>query len=174
VTAAGVAASCGSQFILTILLEAGASPNVVTKKGVTPLALAISRNNLPCIEELLKFGASLYLKDPTYVDFSPVFLSIQSGSLEEIEMICDYRPDLLQESSEEYINSEGCPILHLTLGRIDVLNYLSLRIKDIDQTDGDGNSVLMKLLVYTPSDVSFKEAETMALRLIKRGAKINF
>ncbi len=90
------------------------------------------------------------------MESSPIFSSIRLGNLKAIELMCDNKVDL-----EIMRNSEGLTPIHLAceLGKDDIVNYLCLRTKNLDDDDPSKVSLLTKYLVN-------KNNKEMALKLI--------
>jgi|LauGreDrversion4_2_1035121.scaffolds.fasta_scaffold268735_1 ankyrin repeat protein len=59
ITALGIACFKGNAEILEILHKAGAILNSPTKKGISPLALAIKSKNFDCVKYLLDNKAEI-------------------------------------------------------------------------------------------------------------------
>jgi ankyrin repeat protein len=98
------------------------------------------------------------------VESSPVFLAIRMGNVKAIELMCDNNIDF-----DIIRNSEGLTPIHLAcdLGKDDIVSHLCLRTKNLDDDDPSKVSLLTKYLVN-------KNNKDMALKLIQRGANINY
>lgn len=125
VTALGIAAFKGHLKILDMLYRAGADINI----GTSPLYLAIKTDKIDAVKFLIERGALVH--DPTSVnsDYSPLFQSINLGNLPALEVICDSGVDLdLCKDQNGYT-----PLAYAVILKQDaILNYLSLRVKNLD------------------------------------------
>jgi ankyrin repeat protein len=76
ISAVAIAAMKGDKEILSLLCEAGADVNLQSKKGLSPLAMAIHAQSMECIVYLIEKGAKIEVHDPAGNDKTPIFLSI--------------------------------------------------------------------------------------------------
>ncbi|CDW86931.1 ankyrin repeat-containing protein [Stylonychia lemnae] len=162
VTAVGIAAYSGNVSLIDILYKAGADINFISKQGITALYLAIKQNKHNCVKYLIDRGAQIHLKDPNFEDVSPIFFAIRMNNQKVIEMMCDTGINF-----ETLKNKQDYDPIHYAckIERDDIVNYLSLRMKNLDTEDKKGRTLLFKYL-------QIDEFE-MCLRLLQRGASIN-
>jgi len=179
ITALGIAAMRGNLPILELLHESGADVDQTSPAGIGPLYLAIKAGQEDCIRHLIDAGASLFLRDPIRVDYSPVFVAVRTGSLAAIEMMCDTGAQL-----DDFKESQGYTPLMLAakLGAHEVANYLSLRGCDLNQEDPQHRTLLMHYTIHSDemlSSQSHSEALSQAKlldyarRYVARGADVD-
>jgi len=90
-TALHIAAGCGHQDVVKLLLERAANPNQQDNDGETPLHYAAMAGQLGCAEELLQSGAdpsieSYYIETPAYVarQNPAVFLGVDTSKIADL------------------------------------------------------------------------------------------
>ena len=161
-TAAAIAAQKGHLPILTMLKDAGVDINLTNNYGVGPLYLSILNDHKDCAIYLIENGAQMYYKEIQKRDLSPIFLVIRKQNTEILEVLCDhgcsltcrdskamtplmfasaYMTSLLQKNdNDQQTNQE------ITKGFNDIVNYLTLRTKDLNQEDFNSLTILMHYL----------------------------
>ncbi|CDW88756.1 ankyrin repeat-containing protein [Stylonychia lemnae] len=158
VTALGIAAYKGNLQILDILYKAGTDVNQTNKQGVSPLYLAIKSGDLKCVKYLIDRKAKVHCYDIEFAEFSPLFFSIKVGNLLVLELICDTGINL-----DETYNHQGyTPFTYAaSLHQIDLVNYLSFRVHNINQEDPEGFTVFSRYVLLSNFE--------MANKLLSRG-----
>lgn len=90
----------GDKKIVSLLLAAGANPNIVNRKGYDALQLAIQQNRKDLVQLLLQAGAT------TSTGVSPLLLAIKRRSLPIVQLL------LQQKEMVETRDKEGYTELH--------------------------------------------------------------
>jgi ankyrin repeat protein len=142
------------------------------KKNYSTLAYAILQKEWTIAQKLIEFEARCYYcETDDSKDFSPIFMAVQYDDDENItkilELMCDHGASLTVK------NSEGMtPIMFAAeMGFDKVVNYLSLRTRDLNEEDAYCNTILIHhLRNRKEKNDDFK----MASNLIVRGADINY
>jgi hypothetical protein len=85
--------------VVNVLLEAGAPVDAYCRSQLTPLRLAVTRADLPTLEELLGAGANpLYRPDECWTDYlTPFEFVVYAGNATRATMMsryCDIDPDI--------------------------------------------------------------------------------
>lgn len=105
-TALNWAASEGYMNILNLLLDKGAQINKAEERGGwTPLMLAVINQNSRAVEELIKRGANLNIKNTQ--GYSALMLAAERGNFEALKMLLDNGVDPNQTDSKNRL-----PIFH--------------------------------------------------------------
>jgi ankyrin repeat protein len=91
---------------------------------------------------LIKKKALMYYTKKSKRDSSPLFLAITKQNVKAIELFCDYGVDLASKDSVGHT-----PLIFAAInGYDDIVNYLTLRAKDINVEDKVGNTILILYL----------------------------
>eukprot|EP00347_Sterkiella_histriomuscorum_P006064 403354203 len=158
VTALGIAAYKGSIKLMEMLYSAGADLNIVNKQGISPLYLAIKSGNQDAVKYLIERKSQVHYNDPTQAEFSPLFYCIKQGNLKAFEVLCDTGVDLDNSYNHQGYN----PFTYAaSLHQVEIVNYISLRIKNLNEEDPEGYTVFTRYLLLYNFD--------MANKLLSRG-----
>lgn len=121
--------------ILAKLIENGADVNVRNKEGVTPLEIAVQKQDVKTVKLLTANGADIHTKDTN--GNSPLSLSM-NASTEMFEAV-------INESNATTQDSEGNTPLHTALlvdAPFSKISYIISLTSDINIRNRDGNSAL--------------------------------
>ena len=152
-TAIGIAAYRGNMKILDLLYRAGADLNLTSKTGAGPLYLAIKQDRIEVVKYLIERNAFVHLYDPSQSEYSPLYQSIRLGNFQALECICDTGIDLDQIRD----NQGYSPLTFACLCKMDnIVNYLSLRVKRIDDEDPQGHNVFVTYTLQNNFDQATK------------------
>ena len=135
------------------------------KWQMNALSLAIKHNHKDIAAVLIKNKIKLYYdKNDALKDKSPIFLALNPSDCELIEQMHTFNHSALEFSK----NSEGDTAILVASKKnyIGIINYLSLRIEQLDQEDNNNISLLLNLVLNS----NFR----MATSLIQRGANIDY
>mgnify|MGYP001148776508 CR=1 FL=1 len=102
-------------------------------------------------------------KDTKLRSKSPFYKAIDNQSIWAVELFCDHGADL------ESINCESTksPLIYAAENNLDEMcMYLSLRTKNVDLEDNDGNNIFNMYLI--------KEDKQRCMQLLMRNANINY
>ena len=161
-TAVSLAAKKGHLEVLSILREQGADINLPDNNGIGPLYLSILHDKIECAEFLIEKGAFFYYDDDDRRDFSPIFLAIRKEHTHLLEVLCDHGANLAVKDNEGMT-----PLMYASSkGRDEIVNYLTLRTKDLNEEDKNSLTLLIQYL--------YKEDFKMARRILVRGANIDY
>lgn len=130
---------------------------------MSPLSLAILMQNQEIGKMLIEAGAKYYYTDSMIRrDISPIFLACEMQNIEIIELMCDNGAKLSE------VNSLGeTPLMFATKHqKLKIINYLSLRAKNLNIEDLNCQNIFVQLLFSGNFD--------MANRMLVRGADINY
>ncbi len=140
------AAATGSPALVQLLLQAGADPHRRNDDDATPLLLAARVQSVESIRALLKAGADPRIKD---AQGSGIYHAILDS-----HAIIDAPP------------IQGVP------ARVVLIQMMHARGADLNHTDHEGNSPLIKVVKMNRSYSSEQESLEIARCLIQLGAKI--
>ncbi len=141
------------------LLEAGANPNVRSRRGEYALFIAVSNFNCDMADLLIRKGASLMAR--TIHDETPVAAAIRTGDKRMVEIV-------LGTSSERLpFEGKGIAVLRLAVkyGMLEIFDLLVKRGADINVKDSSQETLISKAV--QDGDVMFAE------RLLSLGANVN-
>lgn len=180
-----IAAIQGCPEIVKSLIEAKADINIKNRFGETPLMLAVSEGRVEVVRLLLESGADVNFKNSKgrnaafyFYLFRPIsrpstpaqprieilkLLSQYGLNLKEKETL--YGNNLLTEFPCSFKN--WCP---------EITNFLLDEGLDINETNNDGVTVLLKVIIYAMGNNSWdypEQALTTLKNLISRGANVN-
>ncbi|NET91511.1 MAG: ankyrin repeat domain-containing protein [Kamptonema sp. SIO1D9] len=96
----------GRVYISKILLEAGASINLVDDMGCTPLMLAASMNNLHLVKTLIEVGANPNIADSEYQQ-TALLIAAEQGYLDIFEYLLPLTTDEKQQRDAYNVLPEG-------------------------------------------------------------------
>ncbi len=119
----------------SVLINGGADVNARNKEGVTPLAIAVQKNDLETVKLLTSAGADIHTQD-TNGD-SPLSIAL-AGSSEMLEAV-------VNEANAGFTDSNGNTPLHLALlcdAPLAKIQYIISLMKDVNTRNKDGNSAL--------------------------------
>ncbi len=129
--------------IIQILLQAGANPNIQTRKSrLTVLMSAISASlNKNIIEFLLQQGVLVNMQNRD--GETAAMIAVNNDYYDALQLLLKYNADI------NIKNNNGKSLLHIAVekGNIKILNLLHRYGVDFNMKDSDGNSPLM-ILVY--------------------------
>lgn len=118
-----------------ILIDAGADIDARNKEGVTPLAIAVQKNDLETVRLLTAAGADIHTQDTN--GNSPLSIAL-AGSPEMLEAV-------VNEKNADFTDSNGNTPLHLALicdAPLSKIQYMISLMKDVNTRNKDGNSAL--------------------------------
>ncbi len=126
--------------IIELLLIKDADPKLPTNSGVTPLHLAVSKNNLEVCRTLLKHGASARVKDKRGQE--ALHRAAAAGNVPIVKLLLDHK------SPVNGTDMDGMTALHhaISEGNGDVAVELLKAGAETDKEDKDGKLALD----YTP------------------------
>ena len=135
ITALGIACFKGHLEILELLHKAGASLNSHTKRGISPLALAIKSKNFECVKYLIDNKVDVMKSQIQNSEFSPIFLCIKAGN----SLMLRY----IYENAGRYIDLDKIrtqngfvPLTYAAYcNQPEIVGYLSFRVKDMNPID---------------------------------------
>ena len=189
-----VAAYQGCVKIAELLIKAKANVNVTNNMGETPLIIAAREGNLEMVRFLLASGADATPKArwngygrfaSNYYYWNAAFYTVRSlhfyrnGSVSRLEML-----KLLAENGLDLTTTDGPSganlLLYVRCSQRDpcpqMINFLLERGLDINQTNVEGDSVLMRMITIALSrevwDYPDQALATIKV-LINKGANIN-
>jgi ankyrin repeat protein len=150
VTALHVAAAYGGPRIATMLLAAGAKPDVADKGGFTPLQSAVGFNDIGLVEKLLAMGAAVNSKntfagkvqngDIALKELTPLMQAAPFGSPELIKKLLDAGADVKMR------DVRGMTPLMMSVASdrqdIRVMKMLIERGSDVNAKAANGETVL--------------------------------
>ena len=119
----------------SILIDGGADVDARNKEGVTPLAIAVQKNDLETVKLLTVSGADIHTQDTN--GNSPLSLAL-AGSSEMLEAV-------VNETNAGLTDSNGNTPLHLALicdAPLAKIQYMISLMKDVNTRNKDGNSAL--------------------------------
>ena len=119
----------------SILIDAGADVDARNKEGVTPLAIAVQKNDLETVKLLTAAGADIHTQDTN--GNSPLSIAL-AGSAEMLEAV-------VNERNASSTDSNGNTPLHLALicdAPLSKIQYMISLMKDVNTRNKDGNSAL--------------------------------
>lgn len=118
-----------------ILISGGADVNARNKEGVTPLSIAVQKNDLSTVKLLTSAGANIHTQDTN--GKSPLTIALASSS-EMLEAVVNSTNVTLQDS-------DGNTPLHLALltdAPLAKIQYIISLTNDVNIRNRDGNSAL--------------------------------
>ena len=118
-----------------ILVDGGADIDARNKEGVTPLAIAVQKNDLETVKLLTAAGADIHTQDTN--GNSPLSIAL-AGSAEMLEAV-------VNEKNAGFTDSNGNTPLHLALicdAPLSKIQYIISLMKDVNTRNKDGNSAL--------------------------------
>lgn len=118
-----------------ILIDGGADVDARNKEGVTPLAIAVQKNDLETVKLLTASGADIHTQDTN--GNSPLSIAL-AGSSEMLEAV-------VNEKNAGLTDSNGNTPLHLALicdAPLAKIQYIISLMKDVNTRNKDGNSAL--------------------------------
>ena len=118
-----------------ILIDGGADIDARNKEGVTPLAIAVQKNDLETVKLLTAAGADIHTQDTN--GNSPLSIAL-AGSAEMLEAV-------VNEKNAGLTDSNGNTPLHLALicdAPLAKIQYIISLMKDVNTRNKDGNSAL--------------------------------
>ena len=121
--------------VFSLLISAGADIDARNKEGVTPLAIAVQKNDLETVRLLTAAGANIHTQDTN--GNSPLAVAFASSE-EMLEAIVNYNNAGQQDS-------EGNTPLHLALitdAPLAKIQYLISLTNDVNIRNRDGNTAL--------------------------------
>ena len=119
----------------SILINGGADIDARNKEGVTPLAIAVQKNDLETVKLLTAAGADIHTQDTN--GNSPLSIAL-AGSSEMLEAV-------VNETNAGFTDSNGNTPLHLALicdAPLAKIQYIISLMKDVNTRNKDGNSAL--------------------------------
>ena len=119
----------------SILIDGGADVDARNKEGVTPLAIAVQKNDLETVKLLTASGADIHTQDTN--GNSPLSIAL-AGSSEMLEAV-------VNEANAGSTDSNGNTPLHLALicdAPLAKIQYIISLMKDVNTRNKDGNSAL--------------------------------
>ena len=118
-----------------ILIDGGADVDARNKEGVTPLAIAVQKNDLETVRLLTAAGADIHTQDTN--GNSPLSIAL-AGTSEMLEAV-------VNENNAGFTDSNGNTPLHLALicdAPLSKIQYIISLMKDVNTRNKDGNSAL--------------------------------
>ena len=118
-----------------ILIDGGADVDARNKEGVTPLAIAVQKNDLETVRLLTAAGADIHTQDTN--GNSPLSIAL-AGTSEMLEAV-------VNETNAGFTDSNGNTPLHLALicdAPLSKIQYIISLMKDVNTRNKDGNSAL--------------------------------
>ena len=121
--------------ILSILINNGAELDVRNKEGVTPLIIAVQKNNIPAISLFTSHGANIFMQDTR--GESPLSMAFK-GSKDLFEAV-------LNETNVLNQDTNGNTPLHIALmndAPLDKIKYIISMTDDVNIRNSEGNNAL--------------------------------
>ena len=118
-----------------ILVNGGADVDARNKEGVTPLSIAVQKNDLETVKLLTAAGADIHTQDTN--GNSPISIAL-AGNSEMLEAV-------VNETNAGLTDSNGNTPLHLALicdAPLAKIQYIISLMKDVNTRNKDGNSAL--------------------------------
>ena len=118
-----------------ILVNGGADVDARNKEGVTPLSIAVQKNDLETVKLLTAAGADIHTQDTN--GNSPISIAL-AGNSEMLEAV-------VNEANAGLTDSNGNTPLHLALicdAPLAKIQYIISLMKDVNTRNKDGNSAL--------------------------------
>ncbi len=118
-----------------ILISGGADVDARNKEGVTPLSIAVQKNDLATVRLLTAAGANIHTQDTN--GMSPLTIALESSS--------DMLEAVVNTSNINLQDSDGNTPLHLALltdAPLAKIQYLISLSNDVNIRNRDGNSAL--------------------------------
>ncbi|MCJ1307442.1 hypothetical protein MMC25_001088 [Agyrium rufum] len=129
--ALAVAAHCGNDEVVDVLLRYGAKSNQRDASMSTPLHLAASRGHREAIRILLQDGAEVELRDTE--DRTPLWLACEHGHLETAQLLISYRARVNTRDKNQ-LTSLHCAAKQ---GDADMVNLLITNGAHVDAKDAN-------------------------------------
>ncbi|KAI0537860.1 ankyrin [Xylaria digitata] len=107
--------------IVRTLLEAGATPNILSSGGMNPLELAVLSGDLDSARLLLESGADVNLPNP-FTGYTPIFS--MPGDAKTLRLLLNYGADVQRETMD---------------GLSTPLDYVAASCYDVEHIDGRGS-----------------------------------
>ena len=124
----------------SVLINGGADVDARNKEGVTPLAIAVQKNDFETVKLLTAAGADIHTQDTN--GNSPLSIALASSS-EMLEAV-------VNESNADLTDSNGNTPLHLALlcdAPLAKIQYIISLMKDVNTRNKDGNSALFLAII---------------------------
>lgn len=120
-------------------------------------------DRIDCIKHLVERNAFVHLYDPAQSEYSPLFQCIKLGNFPALEILCDSGVNL-----DNMRDSLGfSPLTFAVKLNLDhIANYISLRVKNLDDEDPEGLTAFARNALTGKLD--------QASKLLQRGANINY
>lgn len=121
----------GNYFLIIPLIKAGINPNICDDDYNTPLHLAIIRNEIRSIKELLK-TSNLDINASSEFEQTPLHKAVIKGNIEIIKLLINKGadPTLVDEKNQtplDYAQDEG---------DLQIINYLSVAMQQEGELNG--------------------------------------
>src|ERR1043166_6451590 len=141
------------------------SPEVRNDAGETPLLLAARYDHAQAARALLERGADVNARDKR--GFTPLMRAVLNGSMETVQTITEFQPDLNAQTPDPDPNTSGSTALMYAVAkdRKDVLDMLLDAGADINESDVVVGPALTWAAAY--------DREEIAADLLERGADAN-
>lgn len=124
--------------------------------------LALINDNMQCVEFLVKKGANMHFFEKEKRDNSPMWVAIKMQNVKAIELFCDHGADLTWKDLKGHT-----PLIFAAKNDYDdIVNYLSLRAKNLNVEDKEGMTIMIQYLL--------KSKIEMVKKILIRGADVNY
>ena len=131
VTALGIAALKGNLKMVKALHMAGADANVKSRKGVSPLSLAIKSRNIECIKYLIDSKVTVIDRECNQSS-SPLFISIKMGGLMIFKLIYENIGSQVDLNTVRTVHGFTPLTYAAYCKQTQIVSYLSLRVTDLN------------------------------------------
>lgn len=136
-TALNVAADCGHDDIVRLLLQAGADADARNKYGEAPLHTATSRGSGRIVQWLLEYSTDI---NATSTSGTPLWIATQKGHVEIVRCLLEHGADC---NAAYRCNGDGMTLLQEAArrGHVEVIEQLVKHGADINAASLDGTAL---------------------------------
>uniref|UniRef100_A0A6P7GX78 Uncharacterized protein LOC114344022 n=1 Tax=Diabrotica virgifera virgifera TaxID=50390 RepID=A0A6P7GX78_DIAVI len=143
-----------------MLINAGKSVNINDNNGNTPLHIAVIKNNLEILNQLLSID-DVKIDEKNHSEETPLTLATQNGNIGAVRMLISKGADV------NCRNSVGLSPLHISVENPELMEILILNGASVDLPDVDYEQTPLHLAVE-------KECLETVRKLLSYGADVNF